>query len=255
MSLQFSTWPVHTAACSRSPTASSACSRSPPPRSHRRNADDGSSRLPTSSTAIEHGSRTPAASRAAERLRPHRRSRQIQTGSVGARLGRKSVREHRRLGAAVPIGRITLWVSTRTACPTHGYEPTREAAMAAFAKSWRRSSSKIGKSAFGGKAEKPLLMLSLTAFDALLPRDSEHFRTVPRTSTGFGGTVVMTPTGNVERTHAARSSQSSIFVSRLASGAVAWPFAVRAQQTRAIESGHSAKPGSEPAVPFIKSSR
>jgi hypothetical protein len=25
-------------------------------------------------------------------------------------------------------------------------------------------------SAFGGKAEKPLLMLSLTAFDALLPR-------------------------------------------------------------------------------------
>jgi len=56
-----------------------------------------------------------------------------------------------------------------------------------------------GRSAFGGKAEKPLLMLSLTAFDALLPRDSEHFRTVPRTSTAFGGTVVMTPTGNVER--------------------------------------------------------
>jgi hypothetical protein len=26
----------------------------------------------------------------------------------------------------------------RTATPTHGYEPTREAAMAAFAKSWRR---------------------------------------------------------------------------------------------------------------------
>jgi hypothetical protein len=26
--------------------------------------------------------------------------------------------------------------STRT--PTHGYEPTREAAMAAFAKTWRR---------------------------------------------------------------------------------------------------------------------
>jgi len=90
--------------------------------------------IANSSTAIEHGSRTPAASRAAERLRPRRRSRQIQTGSVGARLGRKSVREHQRLGAAVPIGRITLWVSTRTACPTHGYEPTREAAMAAFAK-------------------------------------------------------------------------------------------------------------------------
>jgi hypothetical protein len=29
--------------------------------------------------------------------------------------------------------------------PTQGYEPTREAAMAAFAKGWRRSSSKIGR--------------------------------------------------------------------------------------------------------------
>ena len=56
--------------------------------------------IATSSTAIEHGSRTPATSRAAERLRPRRHSRQIQTGSVGARLGRKSVREHQRLGAA-----------------------------------------------------------------------------------------------------------------------------------------------------------
>src|SRR5262245_52096437 len=63
----------------------------------------------------------------------------------------------------------------------------------------------------GAKRKKPLLMLALAAFDALLPRDSEHFRIVPRTSTGFGGTVVMTPTGNVERTHAARSSKSSIF--------------------------------------------
>jgi len=35
----------------------------------------------------------------------------------------------------------------------HGYEPTREAAMAAFAKGWRRESFKIGKSAFGGKPE------------------------------------------------------------------------------------------------------
>src|SRR6516165_3674696 len=75
----------------------------------------------------------------------------------------------------------------------------------------RTCRGKFTISAFGGKAEKPLLMLSLTAFDALLLRDSEHFRIVPRTSTGFGGTVVMPPTGNVERTHAARSSQSSIF--------------------------------------------
>jgi hypothetical protein len=28
----------------------------------------------------------------------------------------------------------------RESAPTHGYEPTREAAMAAFAKSWRRES-------------------------------------------------------------------------------------------------------------------
>jgi len=27
---------------------------------------------------------------------------------------------------------------TRDRTPTHGYEPTREAAMAAYAKSWRR---------------------------------------------------------------------------------------------------------------------
>jgi hypothetical protein len=30
-----------------------------------------------------------------------------------------------------------LW-SSEDRTPTHGYEPTREAAMAAFAKSWRR---------------------------------------------------------------------------------------------------------------------
>jgi hypothetical protein len=35
--------------------------------------------------------------------------------------------------------------------PTRGYAATREDAMAAFAKSWRMGSSKIGKSAFGGK--------------------------------------------------------------------------------------------------------
>src|SRR5262245_16558677 len=33
--------------------------------------------------------------------------------------------------------------------PTHGYEPTREAAMAAFAKSWRREL--VGKSRFRGQ--------------------------------------------------------------------------------------------------------
>jgi hypothetical protein len=43
--------------------------------------------------------------------------------------------------AAAPVGTQWLWTlfakhEDRT--PTHGYEPTREAAMAAFAKSWRR---------------------------------------------------------------------------------------------------------------------
>jgi hypothetical protein len=44
--------------------------------------------------------------------------------------------------AAVPVGMSWMWTlafgyhENRT--PTHGYEPTCEAAMAAFAKSWRR---------------------------------------------------------------------------------------------------------------------
>jgi hypothetical protein len=44
--------------------------------------------------------------------------------------------------AAAPVGLQWMWTlaighhEDRT--PTHGYEPTREAAMAAFAKSWRR---------------------------------------------------------------------------------------------------------------------
>ena len=43
--------------------------------------------------------------------------------------------------AAAPVGSPWMWTLVlyhegRT--PTHGYEPTREAAMAAFAKSWRR---------------------------------------------------------------------------------------------------------------------
>jgi hypothetical protein len=43
---------------------------------------------------------------------------------------------------AAPVGTQWAWTlafgqhEDRT--PTHGYEPTREAAMAAFAKSWRR---------------------------------------------------------------------------------------------------------------------
>jgi hypothetical protein len=42
--------------------------------------------------------------------------------------------------AAAPVGAPWLWtiLCDEDRQPTHGYEPTREAAMASFAKSWRR---------------------------------------------------------------------------------------------------------------------
>jgi hypothetical protein len=44
--------------------------------------------------------------------------------------------------AAVPVGQSWMWTLAfghhEDRAPTHGYEPTREAAMAAFAKSWRK---------------------------------------------------------------------------------------------------------------------
>ena len=44
--------------------------------------------------------------------------------------------------AAAPVGQPWLWTQIygyhEDRTPTHGYEPTREAAMAAFTKSWRR---------------------------------------------------------------------------------------------------------------------
>ena len=42
---------------------------------------------------------------------------------------------------AGPVGSPWMWtlmVGYEDRTPTHGYEPTREAAMAAFAKSWRK---------------------------------------------------------------------------------------------------------------------
>lgn len=43
---------------------------------------------------------------------------------------------------ASPVGASWMWTLTfghrQDRTPTHGYEVTREAAMAAFAKSWRR---------------------------------------------------------------------------------------------------------------------
>jgi hypothetical protein len=73
--------------------------------------------------------------------------------------------------AASPVG--TPWMWTLAFCqhddrtPTHGYAETREAAMAAFAKSWRQGVvlRSGGRSAFGGKPEKHSLILSLTAFE------------------------------------------------------------------------------------------
>jgi hypothetical protein len=45
------------------------------------------------------------------------------------------------LGAVAPPGRPWMWASGHSAATVkraaHGYEPTREAAMAAFAKGWR----------------------------------------------------------------------------------------------------------------------
>ena len=44
--------------------------------------------------------------------------------------------------AAAPVGEPWLWTlafgNHEDRTPTHGYEATREEAMAAFAKSWRR---------------------------------------------------------------------------------------------------------------------
>ena len=42
------------------------------------------------------------------------------------------------LADGVVVGRITLLLYHEGRTPTHGYEPTRETAMAAFAKCWRR---------------------------------------------------------------------------------------------------------------------
>ena len=61
--------------------------------------------------------------------------------SAGSPAARKQIGRIMK-AAAVPVGMSWMWTlafghhEDRT--PTHGYEPTREAAMAAFAKSWRR---------------------------------------------------------------------------------------------------------------------
>ena len=57
--------------------------------------------------------------------------------SAGSRAARKQIGRIMK-AAAVPVGQPWLWTPAEDHTPAHGYEPTREAAMAAFAKSWRR---------------------------------------------------------------------------------------------------------------------
>jgi hypothetical protein len=58
--------------------------------------------------------------------------------------------------------------------PTHGYEPTREAAMAAFAKSWQRS----GCLPMSDKRLWPLALHRLRAFDFAAKTQRDPDRTL-----------------------------------------------------------------------------
>jgi hypothetical protein len=55
-------------------------------------------------------------------------------------LLRACVRASRRIfvSSGTPQDRQWMWANGHIPRAAHGYEPTREAAMAAFAKSWRR---------------------------------------------------------------------------------------------------------------------
>jgi len=62
--------------------------------------------------------------------------------------------------AAAPVGQPWLWAlayghhEDRT--PIYGYAPTREAAMVAFAKSWRRQFSRLGAASESGPNGFPM---------------------------------------------------------------------------------------------------
>jgi hypothetical protein len=61
---------------------------------------------------------------------------------IGAVTTLDTCAKNHMLAAASPMGTPWMWTLIyghhEDRSPTHGYEPTREAAMAAFAKSWRR---------------------------------------------------------------------------------------------------------------------
>jgi hypothetical protein len=84
--------------------------------------------VPTSNLILKHAS--------ASRPSGHWSDDDYDVLSGGAIVGR-IMKVH-----AAPVGTPWMWTlafgqhEDRT--PTHGYEPTREAVMAAFAKSWRR---------------------------------------------------------------------------------------------------------------------
>jgi hypothetical protein len=68
------------------------------------------------------------------------RCRPINDGAPASRSRRKKVRPRRRMDAKSALGRIT------SVLRVDGYEATREAAMAAFAKSWRRTNKCLAQS-------------------------------------------------------------------------------------------------------------
>jgi len=72
-------------------------------------------------------------SRSRRRETPYDDSHVLADGAVGGRIFH---------AAASPVGSPWIWTLAfghhEDCTPTHGYEPTREAAMAAFAKSWWR---------------------------------------------------------------------------------------------------------------------
>ena len=171
-----------------------ACSRSPPPRSHRRNADDGSSRLPTarrrSSTAAERPPRRALPSAFALAAVPGKsrldRSARVSAVNPFANIG-ASVQPSRSDGSR--FGLVRGPHVRRTATSRHARRRWQRSR-----KSWRRSSSKIGKSAsLIGHSGSSAFRLSTTAVSMSLAGSRFSPHSAPRPfHHGFrrrGGTI------------------------------------------------------------------